>query len=69
MTICIHIIYCSTSVEKSRKTEDSEGRVEEKPYISTSNNVTSGGTQNCEKASLFWGISVEWKWETEKRAF
>jgi hypothetical protein len=55
-------------VEKSRKTEDSEGRVGEKPYITARNNVTTGGTQKCEKAALFRGITVEWKWKTEKIA-
>jgi hypothetical protein len=42
--------------------------VRKKPYIRAWNNVTTGGTQNCEKAALFWGITAEWKWKTEKRA-
>jgi hypothetical protein len=37
------------------------GVMREQPYIQTLNNVTSGGTQNCEKAAPFWWLTVERK--------
>jgi hypothetical protein len=48
----VYIIYCSTSVGKSRRTEDSEGRMRATRYVRTRNNIITIGTQNCEKAAV-----------------